>query len=177
MWNKKDLGTATETLSTTVPCVVPPCLTADRADRAHTPDSRRLLFFPALGYGTACAGLRNVYPPLYAHPHAHTHIRTYAHPHAHAHANPHTRAQHGKECWPLLAAASRCVFLTVCWWQCLSMWRWRRVARFHGSVFLVLMPVGSEWPLKFQLAPWMRSPAPPVPPALAGAREDATEVR
>jgi len=48
---------------------------------------------------------------------------------------------------------------------------------FHGSVFLVLMPVGSEWPLKFQLAPWMRSPAPPVPPALAGAREDATEVR
>jgi hypothetical protein len=33
----------------------------------------------------------------------------------------------------------------------------------HGSVFLVLMPEGSKWPLPFELAPWMRKPAPPSP--------------
>eukprot|EP00035_Acanthoeca_spectabilis_P011764 m.207172 g.207172 ORF g.207172 m.207172 type:complete len:428 (+) comp15442_c1_seq9:1282-2565(+) len=32
---------------------------------------------------------------------------------------------------------------------------------YHGSVFLVLMPADSEWPLPFELAPWMRSEPTP----------------
>jgi hypothetical protein len=35
----------------------------------------------------------------------------------------------------------------------------------HGSIFLVLMPEGSKWPLPFELAPWMRKPAPPSSPS------------
>jgi hypothetical protein len=27
---------------------------------------------------------------------------------------------------------------------------------YHGSAFLVIMPEGSEWPVPFELAPWMR---------------------
>jgi len=38
------------------------------------------------------------------------------------------------------------------------------VVPYHGSIFVIFMPVGSAWPLPFELAPWMRSPAPPPPP-------------
>ena len=37
---------------------------------------------------------------------------------------------------------------------------------YHGSAFLIFMPASdTKWPLPFRLAPWMRSPAPPVPPS------------
>jgi len=33
---------------------------------------------------------------------------------------------------------------------------------YHDGVFLVFMPVGSEWPLPFKLADWMKVPPPPT---------------
>lgn len=37
------------------------------------------------------------------------------------------------------------------------------VVPYHDGIFLVFMPVGSAWPLPFELADWMRIPPPPVP--------------
>ena len=33
---------------------------------------------------------------------------------------------------------------------------------YHGSKFLILMPATAEWPLPFELAPWMKQPVPPT---------------
>ena len=37
------------------------------------------------------------------------------------------------------------------------------VVPYHDGIFLVFMPVGSAWPLPFELADWMKIPPPPVP--------------
>ena len=45
--------------------------------------------------------------------------------------------------------------------------RFSTTVPYHDGVLLVFMPVGSAWPLPFELAAWMRIPPPPVPPTLA----------
>ena len=35
----------------------------------------------------------------------------------------------------------------------------------HGSVFLIFMPPATKWPQPYELAPWMKAPVPPTPPA------------